>query len=149
MSSVLGVAGQSPHRLSREGPARTIAAAALLVTGLCGCLSPGSSPQSAVETFLRALGAKDTATACSVVAYAGQPLAGDDVTLCRSGFDAVVAEGTPTDLDALRSATVVAVSVSGDRATVRAEDLSGVPTAYRQPLALVRVGGQWYVDVPQ
>lgn len=130
-------------------PALAAGLVSVLVVAPSACSSAGSSPQSAVETFFRALGAKDTATACSVVAYAGRPLAGDDVTLCRSGFDAVVAEGTPADLDALRTATVGAVAVSGDHATVRAEDLSGVPTAYRQPLALVRVGGQWYVDVPQ
>lgn len=105
------------------------------------------SPEAAVESFYHALGAKDTATACAMTAYAGHPLAGDDVTLCRSGFDAVVDQvASAEDLAALRALTVTGATVTGETATVTADQLSGAPAAYREDVALVRVDGHWFVE---
>lgn len=124
--------------------------AGTLIVGLAGCsASAGSSPEEAAQTFFRSLGAKDTKAACGVVAYAGKPLAGDDLTLCASGFDSVVAVAGADDLTALRGSAVSGAQVYGDKATVRADQLTGVPTAYRQDLGLVRVDGRWYLDIPQ
>ncbi len=111
--------------------------------------SGADTPQAAVETFYRALGGRDTATACAMSAYAGRPLAGDDLVLCRSGFDAVVAQVAEADeLAALRSTTVSGASVDGDHASVRADQMTGVPTAYRRDVSLVRVDGHWFIDTP-
>lgn len=111
---------------------------------------PGATPESALQTFLRALGASDPATACSVVAYGEQPLRGDDILLCRSAFETVVREvATPAELAALRGATVTAAVVTGDRAVVRPEMIAGVPAAYQQEVSLVRVDGAWYVVTPR
>lgn len=124
-------------------------AGVLLGLGLCvtGCSAPpGATPQGALQTFLRALGSGDTSTACSVVAYDEKPLQGDDILLCRSGFDAVVRDiATPTELAQLRAATVTEAIVTGDRAVVRADMITGVPAAYQQEVSLVRSAGAWYI----
>ena len=77
------------------------------VGGLTACSTPSpgaDTPEAAVTTFYRALGAKDTGAACALVAYNGIPLSGDDITLCRSGFDAIVTDiATPEELAALGS----------------------------------------------
>ena len=119
-----------------------------VLIGLGGCSSSGGSPSQSVEAFYRALGRKDVAAACEVVSYAGKPRAGDDITLCRSGFQAIGEIATPADLSALTSVTVPDLAPNGDRFTVGADHLTGVPTAYRQDLTLVRIDGRWFIDSP-
>ncbi len=121
--------------------------------GLTACSTSSTlgadTPEAAVSTFYRALGAKDTASACALVAYNGTPLAGDDVLLCRSGFDAIVKDiATPEELAALGSTSATGSTVTGDTATVRADQLTGVPAAYREDVSLVRVAGRWYIVSP-
>ena len=102
-----------------------------------------------MEAFYRALGAKDTTTACGLVAYSGIPLSGDDLVLCRSGFDAVVTQvATSEELGQLRTTTVTGATIDGARAQVRAEDITGLPAAYRQAVSLVLVGGRWFIESP-
>ncbi|MBK6443099.1 MAG: hypothetical protein IPH27_07530 [Actinomycetales bacterium] len=122
------------------------------VGGLTACSTPSpgaDTPEAAVTTFYRALGAKDTGAACALVAYNGIPLSGDDITLCRSGFDAIVTDiATPEELAALGSTSATGSTVTGDTATVRADQLTGVPAAYREDVSLVRVAGRWYILSP-
>ena len=122
------------------------------VGGLTACSSPSpgaDTPEAAVTTFYRVLGAKDTGAACALVAYNGIPLSGDDITLCRSGFDAIVTDiATPEELAALGSTSATGSTVTGDTATVRADQLTGVPAAYREDVSLVRVAGRWYILSP-
>ncbi len=125
----------------------------IVVSGLAACSTsstPGAdTPHAAVTMFYRALGAKDTAAACALVAYSGKPLAGDDILLCRSGFDAIVTDiATREELVALASTTAVGSTIDGDNATVRADQLTGVPAAYREDVSLVRVAGRWYIVSP-
>lgn len=131
-----------------RGAARSGAGLALAVVALAGCAS-SRSPQATVEEFLHALGARDTDRACALLAT-GQapyrPLAGDDLLLCSSGLRAAVTDpARADDLAALRTATVTGAEVTGEAALVRADQLQGVPTAYRSDMALVRVDGQWYL----
>lgn len=99
------------------------------------------------QAWLRALGDKDTSKACSLTAYGDQPLAGNDLVLCRSGFDAAVdALAGSGDLDKLRAAVVTGAQVNGDHATVRSDQVTGVPAAYQTDLSLVLVSGTWYVQ---
>ncbi|HMT32889.1 MAG TPA: hypothetical protein PKC73_12430 [Dermatophilaceae bacterium] len=119
-----------------------------VLIGLGGCSSSGGSPSQSVEAFYRALGRKDVAAACEVVSYGGKPLAGDDITLCRSGFQAIGELATPADLSALASVSAPDIPTNGDHAGVLADQLTGVPTAYRQNLTLVRIDGRWYIDSP-
>lgn len=103
-----------------------------------------------MQTFLRALGSADSAMVCSIVAYDDRPLQGDDIALCRSGFDTVARDvATPSELAQLRQATVTDAVVTGDRAVVRADQITGVPSAYQVEVALVRVDGRWYVVTPR
>lgn len=132
---------------------RSVVVAGML--GVAGCSGApaapgGDSPEAAVSTFYRALGAKDSAAACAVVAYDGKPLSGDDITLCRSGFDVVVTQVASADeLAALTQAHATGATVTGDRAVVGADQVTGVPAAYRQDVQLVRVGGRWYIESPE
>jgi len=62
---------------------------------------------------------------------------------------AVVAQVAEADeLAALRSTTVSGATVDGDHASVRADQMTGVPTAYRRDVSLVRVDGHWFIDTP-
>ena len=85
--------------------ARAVALAVVVaLAGLTACSSApvGETPESTVAGFYRALGAKDSAAACALVAYDGKPLAGDDVLLCRSGFDTIITDvATPEELACL------------------------------------------------
>lgn len=108
------------------------------------------TPEATLEAYYRAIGGKDTAAACELTSYAGAPLKGSDLTLCRSGLDAVVRDAaSPDDLTKLRSAHVTRATVTGDRATVAGGDVTGVPAAYQVDITLVRVDGTWYVDTPE
>lgn len=122
-------------------------APALLLAGLAGCSgADADTPQAALQTFYRALGAKDVAAACAVVGYDARPLQGDEIALCRSGFEAVVnGVASEAELAGLRAATVTGAQISGDHATIRADQISGVPEAYRQEATLIRSGGRWWV----
>lgn len=141
------------ERAVRPGVLVSVAVAVSVIVGLGGCSGPipgGDTPESAVAAFYRALGAKDSAAACALVAYDGKPLAGDDITLCRSGFDVVVTQIAGADeLAGLAQASASAATVTGDNAIVRAEALTGVPAAYRQDVKLVRVAGRWYIESPE
>ena len=136
------------RRVSALGAAWGAVATLLSALALGACSTAGASPKQTVEDFYRALGRQDVTAACEVVSYAGKPLAGDDVTLCRSGFQAIGELATPADLTALSAVTVPDLPASGDRAGVRADQLTGVPTAYRQDLTLVRIDGRWFIDSP-
>jgi hypothetical protein len=128
-----------------------VVAVVVALAGLTACSSApvGETPESTVAGFYRALGAKDSAAACALVAYDGKPLAGDDVLLCRSGFDTIITDvATPEELAALTSASVTGAAVDGDQATVTADQMTGVPAAYREDVNLVRVGGRWYIESP-
>lgn len=121
-----------------------------LTLAACSSDGGGTTPESTVEVFLHALGNKDTAGACAVVAYNRQPLAGDDITLCRSGFDAVVSQvATADELALLRKAQVTGSTITGDAAVVTADQQTGVPAAYKNDVTLVRVDGHWYIDTPR
>jgi len=132
--------------------ALAVAAGLLGLAGLTACSSPaagGETPQSTVAAFYHALGAKDSAGACALVAYNGTPLAGNDVLLCQTGFDTIIKDvATPEELAGLTSASVTGAAVEGDNATIRADQLTGVPAAYREDVSLVRVGGRWYIESP-
>lgn len=126
----------------RVAPVLVLVAAA---AAACSGAPPG--PEQTAQSFLRALGARDTAAACSVVAFDGKPLGGDDVALCRTGFDTMVNDVLPADeLTRLREATVTGVRVEGDRANVAEGQVSGELTAYLGEIELVRVEGRWYVN---
>ncbi len=125
----------------------TTVAAALLLTA---CSSPPSTPEATLEAFYHALGNKDSATACSLVAYAGIPLSGDDVALCRNGFDTVVQQvASAAELGQLRAAKVTGSVVSGTTATVRPDQITDLPEAFRSGAELVLVGDRWYLDTPR
>lgn len=114
---------------------------------LAGCSAGADGPDQTAQGFLRALGARDTAAACSVVAYDRKPLSGDDVALCRTGFDTLVNDVfSEEELARLRAATVTGVRVDGDTATVPEGQVSGELTAYLGEIALVRVENRWYVN---
>ncbi|MGB8381434.1 MAG: hypothetical protein WCG47_09315 [Dermatophilaceae bacterium] len=120
---------------------------AVVVAGLASCSQSAPGPDQTAQDFLRALGAKDTAAACSVVAFDGQPLSGDDVLLCRTGYDTLVNEVIPADqLAQLRSATVTGVSVDGDTATIPDGQIPADLAAYLGDIGLVRVNQRWYVN---
>lgn len=126
---------------------RRYAVPLLVAAALGACSSPPPGPEQTAQGFLRALGSKDTAAACSVVAFDGKPLGGDDVPLCRTGFDTMVNDVLPADeLTRLREATVTGVRVEGDSATIAEGQVSGELTAYLGEIELVRVDGRWYVN---
>lgn len=134
----------------RLAAAVLLALSTTVAVGGCSSGPGGESPEAAVEAFYRALGAKDTAAACSVIAYSGKPLAGDDILLCRTGFDTVVEDvASPDELAAFASATVTGSTITGDTAVVHADQLTGVPAAYRDDVSLVRVAGRWYIESPR
>ncbi len=117
----------------------------LAVIASCSGSAPG--PDQTAQDFLRALGSKDTSAACSVVAFDGKPLSGDDVVLCRTGYDTLVNEVIPPDkLAELRAATVTEVAVDGDTATIPDGQISADLAAYLGEIGLVRVNERWYVN---
>ena len=137
--------GPSPRRWWRRYAVPV--ACSVVVAGLASCSQSAPGPDQTAQDFLRALGAKDTAAACSVVAFDGQPLSGDDVLLCRTGYDTLVNEVIPADqLAQLRSATVTGVSVDGDTATIPDGQISADLAAYLGEIGLVRVNQRWYVN---
>jgi hypothetical protein len=120
---------------------------AAVVLASAACSGSPDGPEQTAQEFLRSLGARDTAAACSVVAYDGKPLAGDDIALCRTGFDTLVNDVfSDEELARMREATVTGVRVEGDAATVPEGQVSGELTAYLGEIALVRVDNRWYVN---
>ncbi len=145
-----------PHeRLPRDrhragGPAVGLVLLVLLSLVACSASAAGGeTPQSTLAAFYHALGARDSAGACALVAYNGRPLAGNDVLLCQTGFDTIIKDvATPDELASLTTASVAGAAVDGDNATIIADQLTGVPAAYREDVSLVRVAGRWYIVSP-
>ena len=133
-------------------PARALAAAAVAAgLGLAGCTgtpAEGSgAPTQTVESFMHALGDKDPDTACAQVSTGGEPLSGLDLDQCREGLRKVLAAvQDPSDLARLKSAKVTGAQVTGDKATVLAAQITGVPDGYQNDIDLLRLGGRWYID---
>ncbi len=114
---------------------------------LSSCSTSAPGPDQTAQDFLRALGSKDTTAACAVVAFDGKPLAGDDLLLCRTGYDSLVNDVIPPDeLAQLRSATVTGVTVNGDTATIPDGQISADLADYLGQIGLVRVNERWYVN---
>jgi hypothetical protein len=142
-------------RLPRDRDRAGVAAVGLVLLvllSLVACSASaagGETPQSTLAAFYHALGARDSAGACALVAYNGRPLAGNDVLLCQTGFDTIIKDvATPDELASLTTASVAGAAVDGDNATISADQLTGVPAAYREDVSLVRVGGRWYIESP-
>ncbi len=137
------------HATRGSGFPRAVAAL-VLCAALAGCSSGssgGQGPEQAVETFMRAVGAKDPAAACAVVASGGRPLTGTGLAQCRLGLEKVLLEvQDPGDLDKLKTAVVTGAQIDGDRATVRKDQITGVPPDYQNDIDLLRLDGRWYID---
>jgi hypothetical protein len=133
-------------------PQRRLAAAltgAALALGVAACSTDksGASPAQTVETFMRAIGAKDPDTACAQVSTSGRPLAGTALDQCREGLQKVLAAvQDPGDLEKLKAAKVTGAEVTGDKATVKATQIIDVPDGYQNDIDLLRLSGRWYID---
>ncbi len=134
-------------------PARVFTAAAVaaglgLVAACTGAPAEGGgAPTQTVEAFMHALGDKDPESACAQVSTAGKPLTGLDLDQCREGLRKVLAAvQDPSDLVRLKSAKVTGAQVSGDRATVSAAQITGVPDGYQNDIDLLQLAGRWYID---
>ncbi len=138
----------------RQGPA-LLAAAALI--GLAGCGGPSPADVSAVKTtvrsFLVAIADGDTARACALVTPAGQAglaaAAGRRGSPCASVVASASSQLSPAVRHALRGVEVRRVTIQGDRATVRDEDIA-TSTGNLSPLLragsttkLVKSRGRW------
>ncbi len=126
-----------------------VVATGVIALGAVGCSKDdgGASPAQTVETFMRAIGAKDPDTACAQVSTGGKPLGGTALDQCREGLRKVLADvQDPGDLDKLKAAKVTGARVDGDRATVKATQIADVPDGYQNDIDLLRLSGRWYID---
>jgi hypothetical protein len=135
-----------------------------LALGVAGCGGGGSGEQAAVkqslQSFLAAIGRGDGKAACALVTPAGQQaLARQIAAITRSNrtvsCELILTETakllTPAVKQALESAQVTKVAISGNTATVRSQDvhspkgsLSAILPA-SAPTKLMKVGGVWKV----
>ncbi len=132
-------------------PTRRPAAAAAVVIALtlggCSKDEAGTGPAQTVQTFMRAIGAKEPDTACAQVSTAGKRLAGTALDQCREGLTKVLADvQDPGDLEKLKAARVTGAQVDGDMATVKAAQIADVPDGFQNDVDLLRIGGRWYID---
>ena len=96
------------------------------------------------------IGNKNADAACAQVSTQGQPLTGAGLDQCKQGLASVLASLTdPAEIAQLQAATVTGASVSGDKATVRKDQITSVPPGYQNDVDLLRIGGRWYIDSKQ
>lgn len=152
------------RRSQASGRAAAASIALALTLSVAGCGGGGSSDETAVkqslQTFLAAIGRGDGKTACSLVTPSGQQaLARQIAAITRSSrtvsCDLILTETakllTAPVKQALESAQVTKVSISGSTATVRSQDvhspkgsLSAILPA-SAPTKLAKLGGVWKV----
>ena len=133
-----------------------IASPALALLALGGCsttpdAAPGSaSPSEAVASFMHALGDKNSDAACAQVSTGGQPLTKAGLDQCKEGLEKVLADlNDPAEIAKLKSATVTAAAMNGDKATVAKDQITNVPEGYQNDIDLVKINGRWYNDSKQ
>ncbi|OYN93440.1 hypothetical protein CGZ95_18980 [Enemella evansiae] len=126
------------------------AVCALLVplAALTGCFGP-SGPDEVAQAWLRAVGAGDAPRACQLSAdWKGVPIKRNTPAYrqCLSMIDGnFTTRGGGERLANLKQAEVTSASVEGDKATVSAEDITGVIDPVIDTVTLIRVKNAWYV----
>lgn len=138
-----------PHPLVGAALAGFVSVGAAVALGGCTSSAPDqSTPQAALTSLYHALGHKDFAQACQVIASNGSPTSGTAGQQCVAGLTSIFGQvpDPQGDLPKLAAATVTGASITGDTAKVAADQITGLPAGYATDVELVRVDGRWYVD---